>query len=67
MLEASKDLAAVGTVNFHIHKSLDPTESVQVEKNTKGYNYTVKASSLERTLELLDKLEADLKNRTPAA
>lgn len=56
----------VTTVN-HVHSSLDPVESVKIEKNTKGFNFEVKAPSVERALELVDKLTAELKTRGPEA
>ncbi|MFZ5787194.1 MAG: hypothetical protein ACOY3Y_12195 [Acidobacteriota bacterium] len=50
----------------HVHKSLDPVETVKVEKNSRGFNYEVKAETVERAMQLIDQLEAQLAGRAPA-
>jgi hypothetical protein len=47
---------------YHIHQGANQ-ESVKIEKNSRGFNYEVKAASVERALELSDHLAEELKKR----
>lgn len=46
-----------------IHHNPDMVESVKIEKNTKGFNYEIKAASVERALQMADQLAGELKAR----
>lgn len=50
-----------------IHHSPDLVESVKIERNTKGFNYEIKAASVARALEILDELVPQLKSREGGA
>ena len=54
------------TVIQHVHKSLDPVESVKVEKNSRGFNFEVRAETVERALQLVDQLDRELAGRVTA-
>ena len=48
----------------HIHSYPDAqVESVKVERNTRGFNWEIKAGSIERALEMADQLAAELATR----
>jgi hypothetical protein len=52
------------TTVHHINSYPDAqTESVKVERNSKGFNFEVKAPTVERACELIDDLQAELAKR----
>jgi hypothetical protein len=53
------------TTIHHVHTYPDAVvESVKVEKNSRGFNWEIKAATIDRVLELLDRLKAELATRT---
>ncbi len=52
------------TTVHHIHTYPDTQlESVKVEKNSRGFNFEVKAPTVERAMALIDELRAELRQR----
>lgn len=48
----------------HIHSYPDTQiEAVKIEKNSRGFNFEIKAGSIERALEMADQLTAELATR----
>lgn len=45
------------------HHNPDMVESVKIERNTKGFNFEVKAASVSRAMEIIDELVPQLKAR----
>lgn len=53
---------AIRVIHEHIGNE-EALESVKVERNTKGFNFEVKAPSVERVLEMVDQLARELSDR----
>ena len=53
------------TTVHYVHTYPDAVvESVKVEKNSRGFNWEIKAATIDRALELVDRLKAELASRT---
>lgn len=52
------------TTVHYVHTYPDAVvESVKVEKNSRGFNWEVRAATIERALELIDRLKVELATR----
>jgi len=52
------------TTVHHVHTYPDAQlESVKIERNSRGFNFEVKAPTVERALEMLDRLQKELEKR----
>lgn len=61
---ATNNTAGTPATVRHVHESLDPVESIKVEKNSRGFNFEVKAVTVERCMQLVDQLTKELAARS---